>query len=222
MVEQSNPIEQAWALRQQGLSNNQIVEAMQRAGYQTQQILDSLNQADLREQTRQPFNQTGDQMQGNNPQNQPGAPGVPMGPPPTGMAFQDQSGGQVPMTSMPDDPNSGLNDYSAGTDDRVEELVEAIIDEKWKDVADNLNRIIDWKEKTEVRITEIETKLQGMKDDFDKLHTAILEKVGEYDKHIMDVGTEVQALEKVFQKVLPGFIENVSELSRITDKLRKV
>ena len=49
----------------------------------------------------------------------------------------------------------------------------------------------------------------------------MLEKVGEYDKHIGDVGTEVKALEKVFQKVLPGFIENVSELSRITEEMKR-
>jgi hypothetical protein len=60
-----------------------------------------------------------------------------------------------------------------------------------------------------------------MKDDFDKIHTSVLERVTDYDKHITDVGTEVKALEKVFQKVLPGFIENVAELSRITEDIKK-
>jgi hypothetical protein len=86
---------------------------------------------------------------------------------------------------------------------------------------ENINRIIEWKEKTETRITQMESAVKSMKDDFDKMHVAVLERVGEYDKHIGDVGTEVKALEKVFQKVLPGFIENVSELSRITEELKQ-
>ena len=105
---------------------------------------------------------------------------------------------------------------------RIEELAEAIIDEKWKEITANISRVIDWKEKTEQRIIKIEADIEGLKGNFDKLHTSILEKVGEYDKHIMDVGTEVKALEKVFQKILPGFLENVNELSRITDNLKKV
>ena len=67
----------------------------------------------------------------------------------------------------------------------------------------------------------MQEQFKNLKDQFDKLHTAILEKVGEYDKHITDVGTEVQALERVFQKILPGFLENVNELGRITEKLKK-
>lgn len=104
---------------------------------------------------------------------------------------------------------------------RIEEIAEAIIEEKWNDLMENINRIIEWKEKTETRITQMESAVKSIKEDFDKMHVAVLERVGEYDKHIGDVGTEVKALEKVFQKVLPGFIENVSELSRITEELKQ-
>jgi hypothetical protein len=132
--------------------------------------------------------------------------------------------GDVPMPeSMPEPPMTASPEVVYEEDDRarIEELAETIIDEKWADLVENINRIIEWKEKTENRMTAIETEFKALKESFDKLHMGILEKVGEYDKHIQDVGTEVKALEKVFQKVLPGFIENVSELSRITERLKK-
>ena len=208
---EGSPTEQVWVLRQQGLSNNQIVESLQRDGYPTNQILDAMNQADLREQTKQPFSNTaakeGEHMQ------DPNSPVAPQGAP-NNMPTQPPT--QAPAQAPIQDEYGAID-----TGDRVEELVEAVIDEKWKDVVENINRIIDWKEKTESRLAEIDTKIENLKNDFDKLHTAILEKVGEYDNHITDVGTEVQALEKVFQKVLPGFMENVNELSRIADKIKK-
>jgi hypothetical protein len=37
---------------------------------------------------------------------------------------------------------------------------------------------------------------------------------------MLEVGAELQAMEKVFSKVLPQFVDNVNELSRITDKVK--
>jgi hypothetical protein len=102
----------------------------------------------------------------------------------------------------------------------TEELIEAIIDEKWNELLKDINKVIDWKDKAETRLVQMEQKLQDIKEEFDKLHQAIIGKVGEYDKHILDVGTEVKAMEKVFQKVLPTFVDNINELGRITDNIK--
>ena len=199
---EDTPTEAVLSMRQQGLTNNQVIAALQRQGYNTNQILDAMNQADIRMQTKKPFDTEGGRMPENIPV-QPPAAGAPA-PAPAPLP-----GEELP----PAEP-------SADTE-RIEELAEAIIEEKWTDLMENINRIVEWKDKTEARITQLETVMKSMKDDFDKMHTSVLERVGEYDKHIGEVGTEVKALEKVFQKVLPGFIENVSELSRITEEMKK-
>jgi hypothetical protein len=197
------PTEAVLSMRQQGLSNNQIVTALQREGYTSPQILNAMNQADLRQQTTRPFDAGGGNMA------DPNAPQPAAGMPPPG------AGPAYPA------PGEELPPIEEGGTERIEELAEAIIDEKWNDLMENINRIVEWKEKTEARITQIETAMKAVKDDFDKIHTSILERVGDYDKHISDVGTEVKALEKVFQKVLPGFMENVSELSKITETMKQ-
>jgi hypothetical protein len=190
-------------MRQQGLSNNQIVTALQREGYTSPQVLDAMNQADMRQQTTRPFDTEGGNM------------AYPNAPQPTG--------GLPPPGAGPAFPGAGeeFQPMEEGTSERIEELAEAIIDEKWNDLMENINRIVEWKEKTEERITQMETMMKSIKDDFDKIHTSVLERVGDYDKHISEVGTEVKALEKVFQKVLPGFMENVSELSKITAAMKQ-
>lgn len=104
--------------------------------------------------------------------------------------------------------------------DSNEELIEAIIDEKWNDLLEDINKIISWKEKTTQRIDQFEQQFNDMKEQFDKLHQAVIGKVGEYDQHILQVGAEVKAMEKVFSKALPTFTENVNELGRVADVLK--
>jgi hypothetical protein len=125
-----------------------------------------------------------------------------------------------PMSGLPQQPNN-MNEMGSDILQKIEETAESIIDEKWTEFVENMKRVVDWKEKTEETIIKMQEKIEGIKGEFDKLHTGVLEKVGEYDKHITDVGTDIQALERVFQKILPGFLENVNELGRITEKLKK-
>jgi hypothetical protein len=109
--------------------------------------------------------------------------------------------------------------FEASSD--TEEMIETIIDEKWNDLMADINKVIAWKEATDARINKMEQQMTDLKDSFDKLQQAVVGKVGEYDQHILEVGAEVKAMEKVFSKVLPVFTDNVAELARITDNVKK-
>ncbi|MBW2971781.1 hypothetical protein KY359_01975, partial [Candidatus Woesearchaeota archaeon] len=160
---EDTPTEAVLSMKQQGLTNNQIIAALQRQGYNTNQILDAMNQADIRMQTKRPFDVAGGNMADPNvpPGAAPGMPGAPL------------EGQELPPM------DEGMIDTG-----RIEEIAEAIIEEKWTDLMENINRIVEWKEKTETRLTQMETVMKSMKDDFDKMHTSVLERVSDYDKHI--------------------------------------
>ena len=108
-----------------------------------------------------------------------------------------------------------------GDPGETEELIEAIIDEKWNDLLGDINKVIAWKDATESRITRLEQSITDLRAEFDKLHGAVIAKVGDYDQHILDVGAEVKAMEKVFSKVLPVFTDNVAELSRVAEQMKQ-
>lgn len=105
--------------------------------------------------------------------------------------------------------------------DRIEEITEAIVDEKWKELTRSMERLHEWKEKVEHKITSIEQQIEGLKENFGSLHQGVLGKVGEYDKNIGNLGIEIKAMEKVFKEVLPTLTDNVNELSAITRSLKK-
>lgn len=101
-----------------------------------------------------------------------------------------------------------------------ETIVEQIIEEKWHELQKELGKISEWKEAISSRMDKLEQGMADVRADLDGLHKAIVARIGDYDKTLMDVGTEIKAMEKVFQKVLPELTGNVQELSRITKNVK--
>ncbi len=199
------PLARIEDMQRKGLTNNQIIQTLQRDGYTTTQVFDALNQANM-QPTHQMRDVTMDQRPTRPSYQNPttmgsGLPGDPSGMPPPPSLNAPMMGGMGGGASS-------------------EELIEAIIDEKWHELEKSVNKIIEWKDAMNARIEKLEQRMDDLKGDSEKLHDAVVGKIGEYDRNILEVGAEVKAMEKVFSKVLPVFTENVAELSRITDKVR--
>jgi len=189
------PLNQVNTMKQQGYSNNQIIQTLQRDGYNSTQIFDAISQAEMA--VNMPGN---DQLSMQTQQL-----GQQLPPIPQSMPMQQQQMQQMPMSGLQTSP---------------EELVEAIIEEKWNSLVKDINKVIEWKQKADSKLVAMEQQVNDIQAQFDKLHQAIIGKVGDYDKHILEVSTQLQAMEKVFGKVLPTFIDNVSELSAITQRVK--
>ena len=104
---------------------------------------------------------------------------------------------------------------------RIEEIAESIIDEKWDLLIIEVKKIIEWKTKMEETVSILHHDVDKLKDDFKILHQGVLGKLEDYDNRMRDVGTELKAVGKVFKDVIPTFVENVKELSSVTQGMRK-
>lgn len=105
--------------------------------------------------------------------------------------------------------------------ERIEEITESMIDEKWDELIAEVKKIVEWKESIEDKQTKINNDIEKLKEDFKVLHQGVLGKLEDYDARMQDVGTELKAVGKVFKDVIPEFVENVKELSSITKKAKK-
>ncbi|MFT4312918.1 MAG: hypothetical protein ACMXYA_00770 [Candidatus Woesearchaeota archaeon] len=124
----------------------------------------------------------------------------------------------MPPMGMPPQPNQNAQDDSDLT--QIEELIEAVIDEKWKDIEKNIVKIINWKDKVDQRVTQLEQNLKDIRSDYDSLQKSIVGKVGEYDKNVLNVGSQLKAMEKAFGEIMPQFTRNINELNRITQRVK--
>ena len=125
----------------------------------------------------------------------------------------------TPKPSMPDFAPTHTPEVKEKID--IDETVESIIEEKWNELVREIGKFTEWKDKMESRIDKIEQSMVDVKADLDSLHKAIVAKIGDFDKNLLDVGTEIKAMEKVFSKVLPELTGSVAELSRLTNKAKK-
>lgn len=204
------PVDIVLQMRQQGISNNQIIQSLQREGYSSQQIFDAMTQADIKGIVTGPEEPINAEPENSMQAGQMGVQEMPqmqeMQPEPS-YGYPQQM--PLPMRS------SGM------TKEEIEELIEAIVEEKWDELVKAVDKIVAWKEATEENLLKLENRINSLKDSFDKLHAGVLGKITEYDKGIRDVGVEIKAMDEVFKKILPTFTENVSELSRVTKRIKE-
>jgi hypothetical protein len=150
----------------------------------------------------------------------------PMGPIPPSQPYDQQNysyqNDQIAMPEpQPQFQQPMPQQYSQEPKMSVEETVEAVIDEKWNDLLKDINKIIEWKERTDAIISRIQQEIEDLKNNFDSLNKSIMSKISIYDQNIRNVGVDIKAMEQVFQRILPKFTDNVNKLARITDKVSK-
>jgi|SRR3989344_123103 len=103
----------------------------------------------------------------------------------------------------------------------IEEIAESIINEKIDELNININDFNMWKEKTTTEIEAVKQEILRIRNHLENLQTSMLGKVEDYRKSITDVNIEIKTLSKVMEKILQPLTENVKELSRITERLKK-
>ena len=125
--------------------------------------------------------------------------------------------------SMPEAQSSGAaaNNQEGNIYERIEEITEGMIDEKWDELIAEVKKIVAWKEEFEDKNKKLESELNKLKEDFKVLHQGVLGKLEDYDTQMKDVGTELKAVGKVFKEVIPEFVENVKELKHINKNSKK-
>ena len=193
--EKQSPIEQVLMMKQQGYTNNQIVQMLQSQGYNTNQIYNAINQAGISADFQS--------------QNQPET-----GMPEYGQSYEQQPY-QPPIQAQNFQPPREIEAPVTVDEERIQEVAEAVIDEKWEEFAGDIRKVIEWKDKTEDRIAKLEQQIIDLRLSVDNLSKSIVGKISAYDQNILDVGTEIKAMEKVFQKVLPSLTESVNKLDRM-------
>ncbi|MDA1197298.1 MAG: hypothetical protein O2779_05040 [Nanoarchaeota archaeon] len=128
-------------------------------------------------------------------------------------AMPDPAMQGMPMPPPGMQPQGMPNPAPAGNE-RIEEIAESVVQEKWREAKKELNKIEEWKEDVTDKITHLTQKVDDIKSQFDSLHKGIIGKISEYDDNLTNVGTEIKAMEKVFSKVLPALTDSVNKLQR--------
>ena len=216
------PINEVITLQKQGRTIAQITKELQNKGYSLQEINEAINQASIKSGVGGPLvpepPTSIDNMQESilRPPEMPLPPTPDMPPAPTlspQPAMPSYPQFQPAMApAMPSEPSITYED--------VQSLVEEVIEEKWKELMITIGDIPSWKSQTMNDLESVKQELLRVERRFEDMQTAIFGRVKEYGTSMQDLGSEMKALEKVFEKIIEPMTTNIKELERITGQLK--
>lgn len=102
----------------------------------------------------------------------------------------------------------------------IDETVEKVIEEKWEKLLKSIEKVVNWKERQEKEVELLKSTMNEVKESFGKLEKKITNKISSYDSGLLDVNSEIKALEKVFQKITPTLVNNVNNLEKIAESIK--
>lgn len=217
------------SMRQQGAPDAVIAQQLQMQGVPLPQIQDAMSQADIKMRVS-------------------GGPGGPGGPPPMGPQMggpQDMGPGQQQMMGPPDmgPPQMGPQMGMGGPQDMgapqmmggvpdmgmpggqpmgpsPEELIERIIDEKWHTMQDKFDRFEESKSELLRQLQDLRDNLNDLRVKYAQLQEDSVVKIEEYNKELEGVGSQIKAMQRVMQNMIPVFAENVRQLNDIVVEMK--
>ena len=117
--------------------------------------------------------------------------------------------------SMPSATSSGLDV------EKMHSIIERVVTEKWDDMMSRIGDIGSWKQKVEINLTGVKQEIIRLSGRLENTQNSVLGKIGDYDKGIRDIHSEMKALEKVFEKIMDPLVTNIKDLQKITDDMKK-
>ncbi|MFP4402457.1 MAG: hypothetical protein ACLFPL_04465 [Candidatus Nanoarchaeia archaeon] len=104
----------------------------------------------------------------------------------------------------------------------INETIESLFESRWESLTENVRKVVEWKEQVEGEVKELQDDIEKIRDGFSTLEKKIMSKLNSYDKNVLDIESEIKAMDKVFQKITPTLVNNVTELGRIAKDLKGV
>ncbi|MBT3394886.1 hypothetical protein HOA59_01665 [archaeon] len=219
------PVNEVAEMKKSGLTNEQIIGRLKDKAYTHEQISGAIDQTNIKQEAIS--TNPGMGIPSQTPMAPPETRGVPLGlasaPSPTPSTqeapIQLPQENLMPSTQQTMAPQA--QPIERASYEMVEEIAESVVKEKWDELLQNIGDIHKWKEKTNTDVHSIKQEVLRTQQRFDNLQTAVMGKVNEYGEGIKDVGAEMQAIEKVLEKIIAPMTRNIKELSKITEELKK-
>lgn len=216
------PVREVIALRQRGLPNEDIVKYLKKKGYSIAQIRDAITQVDIKTRA------VGKTQEAPAPPPLPGMPPtMPMPKPIEAPEIKEVPEVTPPIPEVSPPPvrePAPPEPTMLGSEEqveRIERILEQIIEEKWREASDRFRKLSAWRSKTDEKINLLDERVKELSSRLDSLNKLLMGKVEEYSETMEDVGTEIKALEKVMGNIVPSLSESVKELRGLTEKHKK-
>ena len=195
-----NDVPDVSSMLNNGMSQQDIIDSLRQQGYDSTAIKNALLNAFKsnagKQTTQQPAQQT---------QNEPV------------QRIQDTPQPSVQESDQSYESSNTINNQNL---ESIQQILEQIINEKWKNSAEELNSLRSSVNINTNSIENIKDNLEKLSQRIDNIQNTMVGKTEEYNRTISDVNIELQAFEKVIDRLIPAISDSIKELRDLIDDLK--
>lgn len=212
-------VEQIEQMKQQGLSEDQIMTSLKEQNFSPVQIQEALSQSQVKsavapEQTAQPI--SGEQgMQPSIMQQGSEQTKAPMQEQPQEAQYTEQPAyDQASSAEQQGYADQGYGYpqqdayYQQGIDaETIRDITKTILEEELDKIKTQLSEVLKLKTDLGFDVQNIDTRLKKIENTMDELQRAIIKKIGSYGESINEISSELQATQQSFSKLVNPLID---------------
>ncbi|MFA5173948.1 MAG: hypothetical protein WC438_02080 [Candidatus Pacearchaeota archaeon] len=213
-------LERVMQMKQQGQTESQIINNLQREGISPREINEALSQSQIKSMVGTE-NFQNQESQAMNQQMQPS------------MSMQQdyQDTNQIPSQYQPATApyaeqyseaqgyGQEYQQYSYGGDvETINEIAQQIVDEKTQNILKQTATFNKFKDSVVLEIDKINSRLEKIENTLAELQISIIRKVGEYGENIENISKEMQSTQDSFSKILNPLTDTIREFQKVTGK----
>jgi len=212
-------------MKEEGLSDNQIIQTLRQEGISPKEIDESLSQSKIKDEITS--KNMGYQDQGFAQENNPEY---------ARSNFEDKNLSSEFVAPMPGDmqpiESSGQEYYPEYTPEgqeyaqapafdieTINEMIDQSIEEKNDSIKKQVASFVKFQENSSIELEKINTRLQKIEEIISELQISIIRKVGQYGQDINTIAREMGETQKTFSKIIDPLTDNIRELRNLTNNL---
>jgi hypothetical protein len=196
-------------MKNEGKDNSQIIDELKNKGHTSQEIYSAMDKGmDPTGANLEPPSPGGDEMEPSSLSSQPMEP------------VENSESQDSFMQPMQKNTSQKMIPQRQNIEE-IEEVAEAIVEEKLQEFSSSLGNIDMWKERVDAEISAIKQEILRLRNNIENLQITMVGKVEGYNKSVITMSAEMKALSKVMDKIMQPLTMNVKELGRITEKFKK-
>jgi len=217
-----NQIEQ---MKQQGMSENDIIRKLQDSGYSPLEINQAIEQSKIKTAVSQLNSDVVEKSQEEN---------IPIGMQQSIMeSFEQQPTIEQPQQEYPQykqyeqyqsyypAQQQEYPQYQTTTVENMAEITEQIIEEKIDEMRKKIMEINAFRILTERRIKNLDERLKKIESFIQELEIKILGKIGSYSEDLQDIKKEIELMQDSFGKVINPLLDNAKEVQEKEEVIKK-
>jgi hypothetical protein len=221
------PVDLVLSYSSQGLSEDEIKDQLHAQGFDTE-IIDKALRIALKEKVTSQMPQVvPSQQQVHVPQPQTmeiSRHPMPLGYPPERIVSPDEPKAvEVEEAAKPFtfEPTAAQMPESPIGEITIEEIIEGVVDERWKDFEE---RLIDFEKRDmllQAQIEDLRKRTKEIESLLKEKEKGIVVKLDEFGGSVENIEGRIGSIERVFKDFLPDLTQNIKNMSELVDKIKE-